>query len=397
MMQMTKSANFRRNQRKFPSIYDLRRGAMTRLPRFAFEYGDGGAGNDAGIAANWAALDAISFIPRYGVVEKPTPLDCNIFGRAYSAPFGVAPMGSPIIVWPGADKLLATAAQRARVPYILGIVAGATIEEIVQIAPDVTWLQMYRFARDNHAVGLQLLDRAKQAGVHALVLTLDTPIRTVRPREIKVGLAGTEPFRPDWRMVLGMVTCPGWGWAMRRNNMPKFANLQPYAGPGANLNRTIEFAREQMAGTFSWEEIKRYRDWWKRPLVLKGILHPNDAEKAISIGVDGLIVSNHGGRQVDALATAINCLPAIVRTAKGRLAVFYDSGIRSGSDVARALALGADAVFAGKAFLWGLGALGAHGPDHVLDLLYEELQTTLGQIGVRALSEVRAAEISKVR
>jgi (S)-mandelate dehydrogenase len=397
MMQMTKSANFRRDKRKFPSIYDLRRGAMKRLPRFAFEYGDGGAGNDAGIAANWAALDAISFIPRYGVVEKPTSLDCNIFGRAYSAPFGVAPMGSPIIVWPGADKLLAAAAQRARVPYILGIVAGATIEEIVQIAPDVTWLQMYRFARDNHAVGLQLLDRAAQAGVHALVLTLDTPIRTVRPREIRVGLAGTESFSPDWRMVLGMVKCPAWGWAMRRNNMPKFANLQPYAGPGANLNRTIEFAREQMAGTFSWEEIKRYRDWWKRPLVLKGILHPDDAEKAISIGIDGLIVSNHGGRQVDALATAINCLPAIVRTANGRLAVFYDSGIRSGSDVARALALGADAVFAGKAFLWGLGALGARGPDHVLDLLYEELQATLGQIGVRALSEVRAAEISKVR
>jgi L-lactate dehydrogenase (cytochrome) len=298
-------------------------------------------------------------------------------------------MGSPIIVWPGADKLLAAAAQRARVPYVLGIVGGATIEEIAKIAPDVMWLQMYRFARDDHAIGFDLLRRADRAGTHALMLTLDVPVRTVRPREVQVGLGGSGAFRPDWRMVLGMLKCPGWGWAMRSHNLPRFANLQSYAGSDANLNETIKFAREHMGGAFSWDEIKRYRDRWRKPLILKGILHPADAEKAISVGADGIVVSNHGGRQIDALAPPIHCLPEIVRTVRGRTTVLFDSGVRSGTDVARALALGADAAFAGKAFLWGLGALGPDGPGHVIDLLKEELQATLGQVGAQSIADVR--------
>lgn len=388
-----RSPNFTRHQRRFPSLYDLRLGAKRRLPHFAFEYGDGGAGDDAGIRRNWAALDAVTLVPRYAVVQSPPSLDCTLFGRSYAAPLGVAPMGSPIIVWPGADKLLASAAQRARVPYVLGVVAGATIEEIVAIAPDVTWFQMYRFARDDHAIGDKLLQRADDAGVHVLVLTLDVPVRTVRPRETKVGLSGSGAFAPDWRMVLGMLKCPGWGWAMRANNMPKFANLQPYAGPGAGLNTTIDFAREQMGGAFSWDEIKRYRDRWKKPLVLKGILHPDDAEKAVALGADGIVVSNHGGRQSDALPAAIDCLPAIVKAVNGRATVLFDSGIRGGSDVARCLALGAQAGFAGKAFLWGLGALGVDGPGHVLDLLKDELQATLGQVGTHSVAEIGSVTV----
>lgn len=384
-----RSASFWTNQRWFPSVYDLRRGAQRRLPHFAYEYGDGGAGDDAGIRQNWDALDGISLVPRYGVVEGLPPITCTLFGRTYAAPLGVAPMGSPIIVWPGADKLLARAAQRARVPYVLGIVGGATIEEIAAVAPDVMWLQMYRFARNDHAIGFDLLQRADRAGTHALILTLDVPVRTVRPREVKVGLGGSGAFRPDWRMVLGMLKCPGWALAMRSQNLPRFANLQPYAGPSAGLNQTIQFAREQMGGAFSWEEIKRYRDRWQKPLILKGVLHPADAEKAVAIGADGIIVSNHGGRQIDALPAAIDCLPAIVQVVKGQTGILFDSGVRSGTDVARALALGASAAFAGKAFLWGLGALGSDGPAHVIDLLKDELQSTLGQIGAQSLSDVR--------
>ena len=385
----TRSPNFMKHQRWFPTIYDLRRGAKRRLPHFAYEYGDGGAGDDTGIKHNWTGLDAIELIPRYGLMPKLPPVKVELFGRSYSAPLGVAPMGSPIVVWPGADKLLAKAAQHAKVPYTLGVAGGATIEEIAKIAPDVLWLQMYRFAKNDHAIGFDLVRRAEEAGVHLLMLTLDVPVRTVRSREVKVGMGGGGYFRPDWRMVLGMVKCPGWAMAMMSNNLPRFANIQPYAGPNAGLNDTIRFARTEMGGAFSWDEVARYRDRWKRPMVVKGILHPADAEKAVSLGIDGVLVSNHGGRQIEALPAPIDCVPAIVKAVGSRATVLFDSGVRSGTDVARALALGASAALAGKAFLWGLGALGSDGPGHVIDLLIDELQSALGQIGALSPAEAR--------
>jgi L-lactate dehydrogenase (cytochrome) len=385
----TRSPNFLKHQRWYPTIYDLRRGAERRLPHFAFEYGDGGAGADTGIRRNWSALDAVELVPRYGVMPKLPPVEVELFGRRYCAPLGIAPMGSPIVVWPGADKLLARAAQRAKVPYTLGVAGGATIEEIAAIAPDVCWLQLYRFAKNEHAIGFELVKRAEAAGVHALMLTLDVPVRTVRSREVKVGLGGGGAFKPDWRMVMGMVKCPGWAMAMMRNNLPRFANIQPYAGPNASLNDTIAFARKEMGGAFSWDEVARYRERWKRPLIVKGLLHPADAEKAVALGVDGIVVSNHGGRQVEALPAPIDCLPAIVAAVGSRATVMMDSGVRSGTDVARALALGASAALAGKAFLWGLGALGAEGPGHVIDLFIDELQSALGQIGAHSPGEAR--------
>jgi len=389
----TRNPNFLKHQRRFPTIYDLRRGAERRLPHFAFEYGDGGAGADTGIRHNWAALDAVELMPRYGVMPKLPPVDIELFGRRYAAPLGVAPMGSPIVVWPGADKLLAKAAQRARVPYTLGVAGGATVEEIAEIAPDVFWFQLYRFANNDHEIGFKVVERADAAGAHVLMLTLDVPVRTVRSREVKVGLGGGGVFRPDWRMVAGMVKCPGWAAAMLRNNLPRFANIQPYAGPKAGLNDTIRFARKEMGGAFSWDEVARYRERWKRPLVLKGILHPADAERAVALGVDGILVSNHGGRQIEALPPPIDCLPAIVKAVGHRATILMDSGVRSGTDVARALALGASAALAGKAFLWGLGALGADGPGHVIDLFIDELQSALGQIGAHSPGEARSVVV----
>jgi L-lactate dehydrogenase (cytochrome) len=293
------------------------------------------------------------------------------------------------VVWPGADKALAKAAQRARVPYTLGTVGGATIEEIAKIAPDVFWFQLYRFANNDHAISFDLMQRAAQAGAHLLMLTLDVPVRTTRSREVVVGMGGGGVFRPDLRMVAGILTSPRWALAMLRNGRPRFANIQPYAAPGSSLNDIIRFARKQMDGAFSWEEVVRYRDRWKGPLVLKGILHPADAEKAVALGAEGILVSNHGGRQIELLPSPIDCLPAIVKVVNGRATVLVDSGIRSGVDVVRALALGASAALAGKAFLWGLGALGTEGPGHVIDLLIDELQSSLGQIGAHSPGEAR--------
>src|SRR5215472_11233501 len=374
--------------RRFPTITHLRRHAPRHGPRFAFEYMDGGAGGeDTGIRRNWAALDAVELVPRYGVTTELPPVDIELFGRRYAAPIGVAPMGGPSIVWPGADEYLAAAAQAARVPYVLGTVGGTTIEAAAKIAPDVLWFQLYRLARDDHRVGFDLVQRADAAGVNVLMLTLDVPVRTTRAREVAAGV--TTPFRPDLKMMLDIATSPAWLIAMLRNGIPRFANLRAYAGGSGGLAECAEFARREVKGAFTWDEVARYRDRWKRPLVLKGILHPDDAATALSLGVDGLVVSNHGGRQVEALPAAIDALPAIAAQVGGRATVLMDSGIRSGADVVRALALGAQATFAGKAFLWGLGALGRGGPAHVIDLLADETRAALGQIGARAPAEAR--------
>ncbi len=387
-------------RRRYPTIAYLRRRARRQVPGFAFEYMDGGAGADGGIARNWRALDAVELIPRYGRTIKLPPVDIELFGRPYAAPVGIAPMGGPAIVWPGADRYLAEAAQRARIPYTLGTVGGMTIEAAAEIAPDVLWFQLYRFADDGHRVGFDLVRRAHEAGVHVLMLTLDVPVRTTRPREVASGI--TTPFRPDLAMALAIAVSPGWLMALCRNGQPRFSNLLPYvdkgssgkngSGPTASLAEAAMFVRTAMGGAFTWEEVARYRDRWKRPLVVKGILHPEDAEKAVSLGIDGIVVSNHGGRQIEALPAAIEALPAIAAQVGDRATVLMDSGIRSGVDVGRALALGAAAAFAGKAFLWGLGALGKAGPGHVIDLLVEELKATLGQVGA-TMATVREVQV----
>jgi len=377
--------------RRFPTTAFLRRRARRRLPAFAFEYLDGGAGADGGIARNWRALDAVELVPRYGITTSLPPVDVELFGKRYAAPIGIAPMGGPSIVWPGADQDLAAAAQRARVPYTLGLVGGMTVERAAEIAPDVLWFQLYRCSRNEHAIGYDLVRRAHVAGVHVLVLTLDVPVRTTRAREVAAGV--TTPFRPDLRMACGILACPGYLRSLWKHGQPRFGNLKPYAANTADVNEVVAFVRREMGGAFTWDEIANYRERWKRPLVVKGVLHPADAEKCLALGVDGIIVSNHGGRQVEGLPATIDALPAISRAVGSRTALMLDSGIRSGLDVVRAVALGADAAFAGKAFLWGLGALGSKGPVHVIDLFIDEMKSAFGQIGARQPVEARAATI----
>jgi L-lactate dehydrogenase (cytochrome) len=370
---------------RFPTIHYLRRKARTRLPRFAFEYADGGAGADLGIEHNWAALDAVELVPRYGVMPALPPIDTELFGRRFAGPFGIAPMGGPGIVWPGADALMARAAQAARVPYVLSTTGGITIEEAGRLAPDVYWQQLYRLPRNDHAIGLDLARRAADAGAHALVLTMDVPVRTVRPREVASGL-GSPGFmrRPD--AIAQVLRSPGWLRAFVRNGQPRFGNLRPYHerdGGGLDL---VRFARREIGGAYTWDEVARFREAWRGPLVLKGILHPDDARRCIELGVDGIWVSNHGGRQLEGLPASIEALAGIVGAvdaarAADRVTVLMDSGVRSGTDVVRALAMGARAAFAGKAFLWGLGAAGEDGPRHVIDLLTDETRAALGQLG----------------
>jgi len=380
-----------RLKRRFPTALDLRARARRRMPNFAFEYVDGGAGADTGIARNWSAFDAIEMMPRYGNVVSPPPNDVELFGRAYSAPFGISPIGGPGTGFPGAETYFAKAAQAARVPYTLGVLSAITMERAAELAPDVLWLQIYRFARDEHKIGLDLVRRAEAAGVHALMLTWDSPVRTTRPREVKSGIM--TPFKLTNRLRLDAMTSPPWLYSMMRNGIPRFVNLRPYMDGKTSIEDSTKFIRAEGGGAFTWDEIARYRDAWKGPLLLKGVLHPADAERAVGIGLDGLLVTNHGGRQVEALPASIDALPAIAAQVGSRAHIIVDSGVRSGIDVARAIAQGADAAFAGKAFLWSLGALGGRGPGHLIDLFKDELSSTLGQLGCHNVDALRAVKV----
>jgi (S)-mandelate dehydrogenase len=373
--------------RRYPTAHDLRRQAMRNMPNFSFEYMDGGAGADTGIQRNWRALDAVELIPRYGRVVAPPSAETSLFGQTYSAPVGIAPIGGPGTAFPGAEVYLAKAAQKANVPYTLGLLSGIDMEQGAELAPDVLWYQLYRFSKNNHKIGLDLTRRAQAAGVKVLILTIDTPIRTTRPREVRSGIMN--PFKLTMRLRQDAMMSPRWLSSLRRHGVPRFTALQPYMPGNLNLAEAAAFIRSEQGGAFTWDEVKLYRDTWQGPLMLKGILHPDDAEKAVELGVDGLLVSNHGGRQIDALPSSIDVLPAIRKQVGDRATIILDSGVRSGTDVARAVALGADAAFAGKSFLWSLGALGEKGPGHLIHIYTEDVRATLGQLGCLSVEELR--------
>jgi len=379
-------------KRRFPTAHDLRQHARRILPNFAYEYMDGGAGIDGGIERNWAALDAIEMVPRYGNVVAPPPANTTLFGRAYAAPIGIAPVGGPGTGFPGAETYMAKAAQAARVPYTLGVLSGIDLEKASALAPDVLWFQIYRFAKNEHKIGFDLVRRAEENGVHVLVLTFDTPTRTVRSREVKSGIVN--PFRLTTRLRLDAMRSPHWLGSLARNGIPRFVTLNRYVGKSnPTIEESSEFIRKEQGGAFTWDEIARYRDKWKKPLALKGVLHPEDAERAVALGLDGIWVSNHGGRQIEALPAPIDVLPAIAAQVNKRATIIFDSGVRSGVDAARAVALGADAAFAGKAFLWSLGALGGRGPAHMIDLFIDDVSATLGQLGCLTVPELRKVPV----
>jgi L-lactate dehydrogenase (cytochrome) len=373
-------------KRNFPTVEDLRKRAERRVPRLGYDTVAGGTGNDLGVARNAAALDAIQIVPRYGVDQEDISTEVELFGRSYAAPLGVAPMGLQGVMWPGAERHLARAAQKARIPYTAGVVGGVELEELAALAPDVVWFQLYRFAADDHAVGVDLVKRASAAGAHVLVLTLDTPSRAKRPRELRNRLV--LPFRPSPRMILEALMCPAWLTALLTQGRPGFPTLGRYAGANASKSEIAAFAQNRIGGGFTWEEVARYRDLWRGPMVVKGILHPADADKAVSLGVDGVQVSNHGGRQFEAAPASIDVVPAIVAAVGKKATVLFDGGVRSGLDIMRAVALGAQAAFAGRTFLYAVAALGDEGADYVTALLIEELRVAMRQAGIHRLADM---------
>ena len=376
-----------RLQRRYPTIEDLRRRARRRVPRLGFDVAEGGTGGEVAARRNSDALDAVELVPRIGGDRGPVSCEVALFGATYAAPVGVAPMGLQALTWPGAERHLAAAAQALRIPYVAGVAGGVALEDLAALAPDVLWFQLYRLAGQDHRFGLDLVRRAERAGAKLLMLTLDVPTRAKRPRELRHGL--TLPFRPGLRLLADAALSPAWLCALARHGAPTFANFAPYAGVQPSNAQLAGFAQNEMRGAFSWEEVSRYRDLWRGPLVIKGVMHPADAEKARSIGAEGIVVSNHGGRQFDASPAPIDVLPAIAAAAGEGMTLMMDGGIRSGTDVLRALACGAQAVLAGRAFLYAVAALGAEGARYAAELLREETATALRQAGIASLAEAR--------
>jgi L-lactate dehydrogenase (cytochrome) len=240
-------------------------------------------------------------------------------------------------------------------------------------------------ARNDHAIGFDLVARAEAAGAHVLVLTVDVPVRTTRAREVTSGV--TTPFRPDFKMLAQIALSPGWLAAMVRNGIPRFANLRAYTGGDTSIAAVAQFARREVKGAFSWDEIARYRERWKRPLVLKGIMHPDDACLARDRGADAVIVSNHGGRQLDGTVSALRVLPDVVAACK-EIPVIVDGGIRRGTDALKALALGARFVFVARPFNYAAAIAGNEGLAHAIKLLSSEIDRDMAMLGVRSIGEL---------
>ena len=378
----TKAARLRR---RFPTVDDLRRRARRRVPRFAFDFVDGGANDEVCVERNIKAFRDVELLPRYCIDTKGASTEVELFGTRYAAPIGMAPMGSPGLMWPGAELYLAAAAQRARIPYVLATPANESIERIAAIAPDVFWFQLYRFPHNDHAITFDLVRRADAAGARVLVPTVDSAGKSKRPRDIRNGVA--VPFPITLATMWQVATSPAWALSLLKHGMPRTENLVPYAGPDPTQVSTARTMRLRSGGSHTWEELARLREGWKRAFVIKGILHPDDAERAVALGADGIIVSNHGGRHFDGAPASIDMLPAIVAAVGSRVTVMIDSGIRGGLDVVRALALGAKAGFTGRPFVYGLAALGEIGATHVVDLFLDEIRTEFTHTGVRSVAE----------
>ncbi|MEJ2163380.1 MAG: alpha-hydroxy acid oxidase [Robiginitalea sp.] len=362
---------------RYPSVKDLRNKARRRIPGFAFDYLDGGCNEEVNLRRNRDDLQAIQLLPRYLDPFDGAKLNTGLFGQQYKAPFGVAPIGLQGLIWPGSPQILARTAVAQGLPFILSTVGTASLEEISELTEGRAWFQFYHPASDR--IRDDLLDRAEAAGVRVLVLLCDTPTFGFRPREIRRGLAMPPKMTPG--NVLQMLSRPRWAHKTLQHGVPRFANLLPYMPDHMNLRKLGTFMDVFFEKRMTHAKIAYIRNRWKGTLVLKGVSTPADAETALKLGLDGIIVSNHGGRQHDAGPSSIQALREINRLLGGKLPLMMDSGVQSGTDIARAMACGASAVFLGRAFMYGVAALGSRGGDHVAGMLEAQLRQVMEQIG----------------
>jgi (S)-mandelate dehydrogenase len=371
--------------RRAITIEDLRRIARRRLPHFSFEYVEGGAEDELSLKRNRAVFERIAWLPRTLAGVGVPDLATQILGEACHLPLVIAPTGFNGMLWPQGDLALAQAAADAGIPFTLSTVSNYPLARMTAEVPDRVWFQLYPF-KDPRAVDL-LVDRAQEAGCRTLVVTTDVPVLGAREWDQRNYRA---PLKLGLASVLDVLAHPGW---LRRvmipGGAPQFENLKELLPPGAHSAMAgVRFMGSQINAKLGWEDMEHIRRRWQGKLVLKGILCVEDAQRAVDVGADGIVLSNHGGRQLDSCVSGVELLPAVATEFGGKLAILVDGGFCRGSDVLKAIALGAHGVMVGRATLYGLAAGGQAGVSHALGLLRTEMERALTLLGCRNLSEL---------
>ncbi|MEM1299159.1 MAG: alpha-hydroxy acid oxidase [Pseudomonadota bacterium] len=381
---LTKLFAPRTDDRRFPSIPALERAAQGRIPRFAHQYMSGGIGREDGLRRNVSEFDNVRFVPQYLREYEPADLTTKILGQKYAAPIGPGPIGLTGLMWPGAPLHSARAARAHDLPTCLSTYATSSIEDVGAVAGPAMWFQLYPFK--DVSIDEDLLKRFKAVGGEVLLITVDIPGSTRRERDIASGLS--LPPAQDWRTYLQAALRPRWALNTLRNGTPEFVNMMRYAPEGMDQLSALEFLGGIGAGHIGPERLRHYREIWDGKIVVKGLLSVEDARIAADCGMDGIVVSNHGGRQLDAAPTALEMLPQIRQAVGGQMAILADGGVRYGSDILKLLAMGADFVLLGRAMTFAVSAMGPEGPKHALHILLEEMKGTLGQLGCEDLSDI---------
>ncbi|MEQ8261619.1 MAG: FMN-dependent L-lactate dehydrogenase LldD [Alcanivorax sp.] len=366
------------------STHDYRLAAKRRLPPFLFHYIDGGAYDEHTLARNVADLRDLALRQRVLKEVGEVDLSARWFGEAVSLPVALAPVGLTGMYARRGEVQAARAAASRGVPFTLSSVSVCPIEEVQPAMTRPMWFQLY-VLRDRGFMR-NALERAWAAGVRTLVFTVDMPVPGARYRDRHSGMSG--PFAA-WRRMLQAVTHPRWAWDVGLRGRPHdLGNVSAYLGHRIHLEDYIGWLGENFDPSIGWRDLEWIREYWQGAMVLKGILDPEDAREAVRFGADGIVVSNHGGRQLDGVLSSARALPAIADAVQGDLTILADSGVRSGLDVVRLLALGADGVLLGRPFVYALAAAGEQGVAHVLDLIASEMKVAMTLTGARAVGEI---------
>ena len=370
--------------KKINSIEDARKLAKKRVPRLMFDFVDGASGDEKLCEINSTALDQIRLEPKVLRNIENRNLKKNFLGIDFDYPFGFAPMGMCNLTWPGADKMLAEESVENNIPICVSMASSTSLEEMYKLSQGNSWIQLYIYQDESFV--MELLERAQNTGYKVAMLTVDVPIQFRRAKDEKNGF--TVPFKIGPKQFFDFATHPTWSLTTLLSGIPKPMNF-------TTSKRGNKFVRSESRGATDWETLKRVRDAWKGKLIVKGVMSPDDAVKIKDAGADAIQVSNHGGRQLESATSSINALPLIRKVLGKEFPIIFDSGIRSGGDIVRSLAFGADYAMIGRPLMYGMGADGAKGLRRILNIIKEELSTTLGLVGLNDINDISSEIIAE--